>query len=82
LFAPAAPPLEVAQLVEFQFAVFPTQYLFAAAVNVMPELPLQSPRRVPVNGEAAPAPVMSWKSTSVSETTAAVMVRVVPAADD
>ena len=54
------------------------QYLLAAAVNVMPLLPLQSPMRVPEAGAAAPAMVMSRKSTSVMLTAAAVMVRVVP----
>ena len=49
-----------------------------AAVNVMPLLPLQSPIRVPEAGAAAPAMVMSRKSTSVIDTAAAVMVRVVP----
>jgi len=54
------------------------QYLLAAAVNVMPLLPPQFPMRVPEAGAAAPAMVMSRKSTSVIDTAAAVMVRVVP----
>ena len=44
----------------------------------MPELPPASPRRVPVNGDAVPAPVISWKSTSLNETAAAVIVIGVP----
>ena len=44
----------------------------------MPLFPLQSPMRVPEAGAAAPAMVMSRKSTSVMVTAAAVMVRVVP----
>lgn len=77
------PPLLVAQLVADQFppaARF--QYLLAAAVNVMPLLPLQSPIRVPEAGAAAPAMVMSRKSTSVMDTAAAVIVRVVPIVSD
>jgi len=73
------PPLLVAQPVADQLpppARF--QYLFAAAVNVMPLLPLQSPMRVPVAGAAAPAMAMSLKSTSVRLTAAQVSVRVVP----
>ncbi len=54
------------------------QYLLAAASKVMPLLPLQSPMRVPEAGAAPPAMVMSRKSTSVIDTAAAVMVRVVP----
>ena len=54
------------------------QYLFAAAVKVIPLLPLQSPSRVPDTGAAAPDIVMSRKSTSVPENAAAVIVRVVP----
>ena len=54
------------------------QYLFEAAVNVIPLLPLQSPTRVPDAGAAAPAMVMSRKSTSAMDTAAAVMVRVAP----
>ena len=49
-----------------------------AASNVIPLLPLQSPNRVPDAGAAAPAMVMSRKSTSVSDTAAQVRVRVVP----
>ena len=49
------------------------------AGNVIPLLPLQSPKRVPLTGAAAPAIVMSRKSISVSEATAAqVSVRVAP----
>ena len=74
------PPLDVAQPIEPPqlppAARF--QYLFAAAVNVMPLLPLQSPMRVPVAGAATPAMVMSLKSTSVRLTAAQVNVRVVP----
>ena len=79
LFAAGAPPAVAAQPVEDQLPP-PTkfQYRVVAAVNVMPLLPLQSPMRVPEAGAAAPAMVMSRKSTSVMLTAAAVMVRVVP----
>lgn len=79
LFTAGEPPLVVAQPTADQLppaARF--QYLFAAAVNVIPLLPLQSPMRVPEAGAAAPAMVTSRKSTSVIDTAAAVMVRVVP----
>jgi len=79
LLSAGVPPLLVAHPVAVQLppaARF--QYLFAAAVNVTPLLPLQSPRRVPVAGAAAPAMVMSLKSTSVRDTAAQVSVRAVP----
>ena len=44
----------------------------------MPLLPLQSPSRVPDAGDAAPAIVISLKSTSVKDTAAQVNVREVP----
>lgn len=56
----------------------PIQYLFVPAGNVIPLLPLQSPKRVPLTGAAAPAMVMSRKSASVPEKAAQVSVRVVP----
>lgn len=46
-------------------------------MKVIFELPRALPTDVP-DQVAAPAPVMSWKSTLVRETAAAVMVRVVP----
>ena len=46
-------------------------------VNVIPELPSALPKDVPVNGEAAPALVMSIKSTLLRDTVEAVTVRVV-----
>ena len=62
--------------VTFQYTVF-------AAVNVIPLFPLQSPILVPETGAAAPAIVMSRKSTSVSDATAAaVIVRAVPIVSD
>jgi hypothetical protein len=51
--------------------------LFTPAGNVMPEFPLQSPNLVPDAGAAAPAIVMSLKSTSVKDTAAQVKVRTV-----
>jgi len=80
LLIAGVPPLDVAQLIAPPQLPPPArfQYLFAAAVNVTPLLPLQSPMRVPVAGAAAPAMVTSLKSTSVIDTAAAVMVRVVP----
>lgn len=78
------PPPVVAQPVADQLppaARF--QYLLAPASNVIPLLPLQSPKRVPDTGAAAPAMVMSRKSMSVREATAAqVSVRVVPIVAD
>ena len=56
------------------------QYTVLAAGKVIPELPLASPSRVPLAGAAAPAIVMSRKSTSVAETAAHVRVLVVPSA--
>ena len=58
------------------------QYTVLAASNVIPLLPLQSPKRVPDTGAAAPAIIMSRKSTSVADTAAQVSVRVVPMASD
>ena len=60
------------------------QYLLAAAVNVMPLLPLQSPNLVPEIGAAAPAIAMSRKSTSVAPAANALTVRVrcVPSVSD
>ena len=49
---------------------------------MIPLLPLQSPKRVPDTGAAAPAIVMSRKSTSVPENAAVVIVRVVPMVSD
>ena len=76
------PPLDVAQPLD-QFPppeVF--QYLSAPAPKVIPVLPFPSPSRVPVRSPpdtAAPAIVMSRKSMSVREATAAqVRVRVTP----
>jgi len=43
----------------------PTPYTVLGAAKVMPLFPPQSPRRVPLMGAAAPATVMSMKSTSV-----------------
>ncbi len=61
----------------------PNLYAVLAAGNVIPLLPLQSPKRVPLTGAAAPAMVMSRKSMSVSDATAAqVNVRVVPMVSD
>ena len=54
------------------------QYRVTPAPKVIPLLPLQSPKRVPDAGAAAPAMVMSRKSTSVPEKAAQVNVRVVP----
>ncbi len=74
------PPDVFDQLVlELQLAPAPTLYTVLAASNVIPLLPLQSPSLVPLTGAAAPAMVMSRKSMSVSDATAAqVSVRVVP----
>ena len=58
------------------------QNLFAAAVNVMPLFPLQSPNRGPDAGAAAPAMVMSLKSTSVKLTLAHVKVTEVPIVEE
>lgn len=49
-----------------------------AGVNVILLLPPTSPSDVPVHGIVAPAAVISLKSTFVSETAAAVIVRGVP----
>lgn len=55
----------------------------AGVVKVIPELPSASPRLEPVNGLAAPAPVMSMKSTFVrEESVVMVTVRAVPATLD
>ena len=59
-----------------------TQCWSTGVVNVMPELPWASPRDVPVHGAAAPEPVISIKSTFVSDTAAAGMVRVAPRPDE
>lgn len=59
-----------------------TQYAVTGVVCVIDVLPPQLPIDVPVNGAAAPAAVMSSKSTFVSATTAAVMVRAVPSVSD
>ena len=70
-----APPLDVAHSEAPQFAdVVPTKYTVFATGNVIPLLFAPSPSRVPVKGDAAPAPTISVKSTSVSETAAAVKV--------
>lgn len=75
MLAPDAPPLEVDQcVVELQLPVPSTQYLVVAVVAVMLELPKASPMLVPVNGAAAPAPVISMKSTFVRATAAALSV--------
>src|SRR5262245_8654833 len=58
----------------------PCHVCVAEAVNVMFVFPPQLPSDVPVNGAAAPAAVMSMKSTYVSDTAAAVIVRDVPVA--
>ena len=50
-------------------------------MKVIPEFPPQSPMEVPVH-VAAPAPVMSMKSTLDKETAAALIVREVPATLD
>jgi hypothetical protein len=71
----------VDQIPEPQFALEkePVGYTVLGASNVIPLLPLQSPKRVPDTGAAAPAMVMSRKSMSVRDATAAqVSVRVVP----
>lgn len=83
LFASTLPPDDVAHPVADQL-LLPArfQYLLAPAPKVMPELPLQSPSLVPDAGAAAPAMVMSRKSTSVPENAAAVMVLVVPMVSD
>jgi len=52
------------------------QYLGTPAAKVIPELPLQLPSLVPDAGAAAPAIVMSLKSTSVKDTAPQVRVRV------
>ncbi len=79
-----APPLVVAHAADLQLppaAKF--QYLFTPAANVIPLLPLQSPKRGPLTGAAAPAIVMSRKSMSVGAATAAqVSVRAVPMVSD
>jgi len=59
------------------------QYTVFAASNVIPLFPLQSPKRVPLIGAAAPAMVMSRKSTSdVAAKVPTVRVRVVPSTSD
>ena len=65
-----------------QLAVFTAQYTVLAAGNVIPELPLASPNRVPLAGAAAPAIVMSRKSASVADTAAQVRVLVVPSVSE
>ena len=73
------PPLDVAHPVEDQFPPARRfQYTVLAVSNVIPLLPLPSPKRVPDTGAAAPAMVMSRKSASVPEKAAQVSVRVVP----
>lgn len=54
------------------------QYTVFGLVKVMPELPLQSPKLDPVIGAAAPAIVMSLKSTLSPENALHVSVTVVP----
>lgn len=84
-FTLPVPPVDVSHGFnpEFQFSPLPiTQYLFTPAENVIPLLPLQSPKRVPLTGAAAPAMVMSRKSASVPEKAAQVSVRVVPMVSD
>ena len=77
------PPDVSDQLAAPNDPVPPRQYTVLAAGNVIPLLPLQSPKRVPLTGAAAPAIVMSRKSMSVSDATAAqVNVRVVPMVSD
>jgi len=79
LLTAGEPPLDVAQAVADQIPPEGRfQYLLTAAVNVIPLLPLQSPKRVPAAGAAAPAITTSLKSTSVKETDAHVNVRTVP----
>lgn len=76
-----APPEDKAQLPEEDQRALEllARYTVLAASNVIPLLPLQSPKRVPDTGAAAPAMMMSRKSMSVGVATAAqVSVRVVP----
>jgi len=60
----------------------PTQKRLRGALKVMEVLPPPSPKPVPAKGIAAPAAVMSLKSTLANETTAAVMVRAVARTDE
>ena len=71
LAADAEPPLELDQILPLQLldAVDAAMYLFAPATKVMLVLPKQLPRRVPDQGDDAPATAMSRKSTSVSAAT-------------
>lgn len=81
----AVPPsVKDQEAVLFQFAAPELlHHTVLGASNVIPLFPLQSPNRVPLTGAAAPAMVMSRKSMSVSEATAAqVSVRVVPSVFD
>jgi hypothetical protein len=73
--APDAPPEDVDHRdLSFQDPPLPTQYSVLVASKVISLLPPPLPTRVPVNGIAAPAAVISMKFASVRATAAAVIV--------
>jgi len=75
LAADGVPPELVAQAVEFQLPPeVKLQYTVFGDANIMLELPVPSPKLVPVNGAAVPAPVIPEKSQFVRETVAAEIV--------